>query len=371
MNGLLPAREIDYLSLRLLLDRSTGGSRLKKDKEIRRLTRAWKRGELFIPPLETETQKWWRCEARMMLGHYSDWSGWEYRDEWAATLWHHAQTIYAPVQPWNGLHTPCLYIIGEQGIGDEVFFASCLPEALKRTDRLILECQPKMRSVFERSFGIETVSSHMVGTKRMRQDLPPEVTAWMSLGDLPRMWRRHVKSFPGTPYLKPDHAQVERFEQYRGRTGISWRGRQGEEKGLLQLHPEAVSLQYDVEWDEDVERPDLDLRDDIEGVLGLIANLERVVCVSTTAAHLGAALGVDTHVVIADPSTGRAGNLFPFRWICGDSGRTPWYGCARTYRNLNEYRHYWARQESFGQGLGGADRPVPGNQAEVSQLAAA
>lgn len=366
---MIPAREIDYLSLKLLMERSDGTS-LKKAHEIKRITHAWRKGWLFIPPQETEQQKWWRCEARMMLGYYADWSGWEYRDEWAATLWHHHKEVYAPVQPWNGVHTPCLYVIGEQGIGDEVIFSSCIPDALKLTDRLILECQPKMRGVFERAFGVETVSANLKGTRRYKQDLPKEVTAWMSLGDLPRMWRTHLKHFPGTPYLQALPDQVERFRRYRGRTGISWRGRQGEEKDLLRLFPDAVSLQYDMEWDEDVERPDLDLRDDIEGVLGLIANLDRVVAVSTTAAHMAAALGIPTDVVIADRHTSKSANQFPFKWLCGDSGRTPWYSCVRSYQNINEYRSHRSRSIPKGKELGGGDRPTHGHKAQEPQLAA-
>ena len=306
----------------------------------------------------------------MMLGEYSDWSGWEYRDPWAATLWHHKE-IFAPVMPWNGVHTPCLYVIGEQGVGDEVLFASCLPDAIQRTDRLILECQPKMRSVFERSFGIETVAAKTVpGNKRVRQDLPEGVTAWMSLGDLPRMWRLALHHFPGTPYLQARRDQVERFAAYRGRTGISWRGRQGEEKALIALHPEAVSLQYDTEWDEDVERPDLDLRDDIEGILGLTANLAKVVTVSTSVAHFAAAMGVETHVIIADPASSQqnAGNMFPFKWLCGETGRTPWYGTARTYRNLNDYR---ARCLPKGTRMGRADRREHSHPTQESVVAGA
>lgn len=95
--NLTPAREIDWKCLRLLMERSTGGSRLKKNKEIKRLDRAYKKGELFIPPNEDERQKWWRCEARMMLGDFSDWSGWEYRDDWALRLW--LENPYEPAKP--------------------------------------------------------------------------------------------------------------------------------------------------------------------------------------------------------------------------------------------------------------------------------
>lgn len=336
--ALSPAREIDYRSLRLLMERATGGSPFKKERAIAHLTKAWKRGELVIPPNETEQQRWWRCEARMMLGDYSDWSGWEYRDEWAATLWHWRDTRPYGIAPWNGLQTEKLYVIGEQGVGDEVFFSSCLPEAIKRSDECIFECVPRLQSVFERAFGIKTVPARIEGTKRFKQPLPEGTTAWMALADLPRMFRLKLSDFPGTPYLVPLPSQVARFSAYRGRVGVSWRGAQGSIPELMRI-PGAVSLQYDRGWDENVEEPEgLDLRSDTEGILGLLSCLEKVVTVSTSVAHFAAALGAETQVVIADPTTGVRGNLFPFKWICqATPGRTPWYGSACVYTGFTDY----------------------------------
>ena len=318
------------------MERSTGGSVLKKRREIGRITKAFRLGKLVIPDNETESQKWWRCEARFMLGDYSDWSGWEYRDEWAATLWHLKPY---EVKPWNGLETDCLYIIGEQGIGDEVCFSSCIEECKKRAKRVIFECLPRLQSVFERSFGVETVPSDVKGTNRYKKALPEGVTAWMSLADLPRMWRLSLSMFPRKSFLTADPSQIARFSRYKGRVGVSWRGAQGQIPELMKIHPDAISLQCDMAWDEDFETPDLDLRNDIEGLLGLLVNLDKVVTVSTSVAHFASALGVETHVIIADPTTGVRGNLFPFKWICEKTpGKTPWYGSARTYTNLNHYR---------------------------------
>lgn len=336
---LIPARKIDRDALCLLMESSTDGTPFKIRRHVERLKKAFERGQLFIPPNETEQQKWWRCEARMMLGEYSDWRGWEYRDEWAATLWHWRDTRPYDIEPWNGLPVDCLYVIGEQGIGDEVFFASCLPECTQRAKRVIVETLPRLQRIFERSFGVETVPSQVVDGRRHKQPLPEGVSAWISLGDLPRLFRLSRESFPGTPYLKADIEQVRRFDQYRGCTGISWRGAQGSEQHIPQAFPEALSLQYDKAWNEDaVEVPGLDMRNDIEGVLGLLANLDRVVTVSTSVAHFACAMGVPTDVIIANPKTAMRGNIFPFKWICrATPGKTPWYGSARVYANWRAY----------------------------------
>ena len=100
-----------------------------------------------------------------------------------------------------------------------------------------------------------------------------------------------------------------------------------------------ICLQYDQGWDEDVDVPQgLDLRNDLEGILGLLSNLARVVTVSTSVAHFSAALGVPTHVILADPSTGVRANIFNFKWACKETpNRTPWYKCARVYESWGAY----------------------------------
>lgn len=326
------------------MERSTDGTPFKKQRHIDRLRKAYDRGELFIPPNEENHHKWWRCEARLLLGDYTDWSGWEYRHPWAATLWHWRDTKPYPMPPWHGQHTDCLYVIGEQGLGDEVFFAQCLADARRYCNRLVFECQPRLVSLMARSFpDVEVVTSLMNDqNQRLKRDLPPDVTAWFALADLPRYLRNDLSKFPGTPYLVPDIEQVRRFSDYRGEFGISWRGNQGVVKEIMALN--GLSLQYDLAWDEEVRTvPGLDVRDDLEGLCGLLKNLDYVVCTSTSVAHFAAAMGIETHVILAPEKTGLTGNIFPFRWQCGGKGRTPWYGSARSYRNWNEFTHHWPR----------------------------
>jgi hypothetical protein len=325
------------------MERSTGGTPFKIKRQIEKVRKAFDRGELFLPENESEKNKWWRAEARFMLGEYLDWSGWEYRDDWAATLWFNKPY---PVKPWDGLKTGVLYIIGEQGIGDEVFFSSCLPECTKRANRVIVECMPRLQSILERSFGVETVPSNIIDGMRYKKDLPEGVTAWMSLGDLPRMWRLDLSHFPKEPFLKADIEQIRRFHDYRGCTGISWRGAQGSEMMIPNLFPDGLSLQYDKAWNEDgLEVKGLDVRNDIEGILGLLSNLDKVVTVSTSVAHFACALGIETHVIIANPKTSLKGNILPWKWVCKKTpGRTPWYPSARVYKDIDDFNlHYRSR----------------------------
>ena len=41
---------------------------------------------------------------------------------------------------------------GEQGVGDEILFASLIPELVKKVDELIVQVDPRLIPLFKRSF---------------------------------------------------------------------------------------------------------------------------------------------------------------------------------------------------------------------------
>jgi hypothetical protein len=299
---------------------------------VRRLDKAWRENRLGYPEDEPPEWKWRMCEARMMLGDYSEWRGWEYRSDWSAGLWHN------PEGSWQGQPVDLLHVFGEQGVGDEVCFAQVLPDISKLAKRIVFETEPRLIPVFKRSLGVEAVSARFEdGVRKFRKPEGP----WMPLGDLLRNFRKSLSSFKRMPYLTADPEQIKRFEKYKGRVGISWRGAQGSYplEDFRKCVPEPLGLQYDIGWDEEVETPDLDLRNDLEGLFGLLANLERVVTVSTSVAHFAGALGVKTDVILS-PLNGIRKNLLPFKWYCEPMlPKTPWYPDSVTvYRNMEEYR---------------------------------
>lgn len=337
----LPIRKIDYLALRLLSERSLDGSRLKKDQHLRKLDKAYREGKLGYPKETPPEWRWRMCEARMLLGDYSDWTGWEYRSDWSAGMWHHSgewrttkEGKVKQTPAWQGQYVDVLHVYGEQGVGDEVCFVQVLEDVKKNVGQVYLETDKRLCPILERSLGIKCIPSHMEkGERYFRAASFP----WIPLGDLLRNYRRHTSHFRRTPYLTALPVEVERWKSLKGRTGISWRGAQGsyslsEIGGLVK---EPLGLQYDLAWDEEVERPELDLRNDLEGILGLLSNLDRLVTVSTSIAHFAAALGVKTDVILA-PLNGVRQNMLPFKW--GVGGKTVWYGDHVTvYPNLKAY----------------------------------
>src|SRR5579862_4956335 len=59
-----------------------------------------------------------------------------------------------PANSWNGtpLRGRSIFVHSEQGIGDQVMFASCLPDLLKEAGPSFVECDPRLVPLFARSF---------------------------------------------------------------------------------------------------------------------------------------------------------------------------------------------------------------------------
>lgn len=228
------------------------------------------------------------CMANLMEGDYS-WEGWGHRIP--------RDGLIPDCAPWwDGKPVKRLLVLGEQGLGDEILFASMFNEI--PCDEVTVECDARLVGVFKRNFpNIEFIGrKHYVeglwGTDDSEIE-NREFDAQTLMGDLPTWYRRSAKDFPeASSYLK-----AEPDSRYLGLTGYSWIGRQGK---VSLKSPQGVSLQYGVESGDHygLTIPDIDLHDDIDGLFSVIAGLEKVVSVPTTVVHIAGALGVPTTVVM-------------------------------------------------------------------------
>jgi len=229
-----------------------------------------------------------------------------------------------------------LLITAEQGIGDQIMFASVIP-ALAQTcapvhGRLIVESDQRLVPLFRRSFPGVTVHSaklHMRGGQTFASyDWLEEcggANAAVAIGSLPRLMRQEFSDFPVPhAYLKPDEPERAQWSHWlRGHgsgpfLGLCWRS--GSLGGLrnLQYAPlaawadflrrapgVAVSLQYDAQ-PEEIEAlqhmsgrkvlvpPGLDQKQEIDRTTALIAALDAVVSAPTSVSWMSAAVGVPT-----------------------------------------------------------------------------
>lgn len=262
---------------------ASDGSSLQKymiRKSLRKLVKSG-RFEKIAPLF-----KYRYCAARMYLGDFSDYSGWEYRHEdgWSAEIWF----AEFPIPKWQGHNCGTLLVRAEQGVGDEIFYLSILPECIARVDHVIVECDRRIQEIVRRSFPRITVIDRC-----NHWDIPAK--EFIVMGDLLRVFRKDKKHFPKKPYLKIDESRVPEFEKYRGMTGVAWRGRQGSIEGDF---TGMVSLQYGDQDRNDVIEPDLDLTNDLEGVFALCSVLGKVVCAPQTIMHIAGSIGKKVEVYI-------------------------------------------------------------------------
>jgi Flp pilus assembly protein TadD/ADP-heptose:LPS heptosyltransferase len=238
-------------------------------------------------------------------------------------------------------------LMGEQGVGDQIMFASMIPDLARIAASVECVCEPRLVRLLSASF--DGVSVLEPKDAKIDTDV---IDVLLAMGSLGSAFRRDARNFPGTPYLRPRDAVREHWAERLGpktrrlRIGVSWRGgvaatrTHARSLSLDQLAPvldladcEFVSLQYgDVaaevaSFNAGRDNP---LRifpraeiDDFEDLAGLVANLDLVVSVQTTLVHLCGAIGQTCLTLV--PHTPE--------WRDGAQGPTmPWYRSVRLFR---------------------------------------
>lgn len=269
-----------------------------------------------------------------------------------------------PLPHWEGgdLGNHSLLIYGEQGIGDEIMFASCLKDLSGRADGLALLCHPRLVPLFSRSFpNIKVVA-------KTGDNPPPRLTDdWMAdvctaIGSLPQHFRSSEAAFPGTPYLVPDRRVVESWSERLSslgaglKVGISWRGgaearaRNARSIALDRFTPifagkdiTFVNVQYGQHAAEIeafnrstvnplISFPEIDPLQDMDGFAALLSALDLVITVDNSTAHLAGALGVPTWLLLPAHAD--------WRWLKGRE-TTPWYRSLRIFWQREHRNAAW------------------------------
>lgn len=239
-----------------------------------------------------------------------------------------------------------LLIWREQGIGDELRFLALLQILQVDQSQWIIETDPRLVDVLQRSFPKAVVRSQRWP---LQDAATPTLGYQIPVGSLPGICMTSSDHLPKlSGYLSASPWQIGRFAQrlsaHAGKTkiGICWRSHKLnavrnkkysalKDWGALLRMPNTcfVSLQYgDAEAEIlEVEKQlgisilrwsDVDLKDDLEAVLGLMQNLDHVVSTSTAVVPLAGALGRPT-VFLGHAS-----------WVLlGKTDHYPWHASVR------------------------------------------
>jgi len=231
---------------------------------------------------------------------------------------------------WNfsDLNGQTLLVWGEQGIGDEVFFYSVLHELIDIDGTIIVECEPRLIKTLSRSYPNFKFRRSEYKDDFILSEVNSDYDVHISAGDLMGHFRTSIDDFNrGGPYMKADEKKSIVFKNRlssistKPKIGICWRSgkltalRNTHYTNLKDWHPifklkneyDFINLQYgeceqellEIEelYDIKIHRwEDLDLKNDIESVVALIASLDYVVSIGSAVAALAGA--VDANVIL-------------------------------------------------------------------------
>jgi tetratricopeptide (TPR) repeat protein len=271
-------------------------------------------------------------------------------EAWDQFVWRFHPAVAAavdrtyPIKQWQGeaLHGRRLLIWGEQGVGDEMMFAGIYAQLEDSGAQVILECNPKLVSLFGRSFAWARVVERRTPASA---ELGAGIDYQISAGSLGRFFRASLESFPlHDGYLLADESRVKYWHRRLSelgaglKVGFCWRSSNmkadralactrldewGELFALPGIH--WVCLQYDkceTELESARERfgvqlhrfEGVDYFDDLDEVSALMKGLDLVISAPTTVSVQAAALGIPTWQM-----------SYGTDWQTHGTDRNPWF----------------------------------------------
>ena len=264
--------------------------------------------------------------------------------------------------PASALGGKSLLIFGEQGLGDELLYANLLPDviaALGPTGRLTLSVEPRLVSLFQRSFPDVRVGAHATfdvdgRTVRVAPFLDEaelaKIDLWAPLGSLLRGFRNRVEAYPSEAgYLTADPVRVAHWREVLKsapagpKVGLLWKSMTAKGARHRWFSPFAlwepvlrtpgiclVNLQYgDCEAELAYAKsqgidiwvpPGIDLKQDLDDVAALTCALDLTVGFSNASLNLAGACGAPVWLVTPQAC-----------WTQLGTDRYPWYPQARVF----------------------------------------
>jgi tetratricopeptide (TPR) repeat protein len=283
--------------------------------------------------------------VQLLLGRFEEgWPGHEWRFGQKDTT----PRVF-PQPTWDGspLGGRRILLHAEQGLGDTLQFVRYAPLVQQRGGFVVLECQPPLLRLLAGARGIDQLVP--------RGQPLPDFDCHAPLLSLPGIFRTTLDTIPATiPYLEVGPADVGHWREIIQsrvgarsglKVGLTWAGNPRHRNDCNRsLAPRDLSalaglkeavffgLQKDATARPDLEMIELlDSSSDFLDTAAILQNLDLLISVDTSVAHLAGALGKPVWT------------LLPFapdwRWML-DRSDTPWYPSMRLYRQ--QRRKDWA-----------------------------
>ncbi len=274
-----------------------------------------------------------------------------------------------PPAYWRGedLTAKNIVVWTEQGVGDEIMYASIIPDIVALAGHCTVECSVRMAPIFARSFPRAGVVPFMVPG----QPATPAagVDYQISAASLGQFLRPTIGSFPRHHgYLEADPARTALLRAcYTARApgnlivGVAWRSTRAEnganKSADIALWTEIlnvpgitfVNLQYGdcseelaaVKRETGIEifqDPEVDALRNMDDFCAQVAAMDLVISTSNTAVHVAGSLNVPTWLMLSGEPTGL------WYWMQNRTD-SPWYPSVRIFRAArapgNAPRPWW------------------------------
>ena len=278
----------------------------------------------------------------LLMGNYQQ--GWpQYEHRW--NFEHLAGTLPKFEQPrWTGqdLDGKTIFVIGEQGHGDNIQFSRFLLDLHNLGARIVLQVNDNVAPLF-------------TGNDIVSEILPPDQTPsqfdyWAPIMSLPGVLGITLENLPQqVSYLAANKELVQLWQRTLGaktklRIGFSWSGRRdswiNQHKSvpadtmfeLIEKNPnyEWINLQAECTNEESARMAELGVKQfpgairNFSDTAALIHHMDVVISVDTAVTHLAGALGRPTWVMLNNYAV-------DWRWLLNRDS-SPWYSTARLFR---------------------------------------
>jgi tetratricopeptide (TPR) repeat protein len=258
-------------------------------------------------------------------------------------------------------------VFGEQGLGDEIAFANALPDlmsAIGPSGQLIIAVEPRLVSLFQRSFPTALVGRHETGRLNHYEvrratfvDEDAQVDMWVSMGSLLRQYRNELAAFPAqSGYLKADPARVAHWRSELAgmpgpKIGLLWKSLVNDAERQRFYSPfdlwaetlatpgvSFVNMQYGdctaelqsarEQFGVEIWNPPFDLKTDLDEVAALACALDLCIGPSNATTNIVGACGAPLWLITP-----------PGAWPQLGTDAYPWYPQAKVFSPLT-MRHW-------------------------------
>ncbi len=285
---------------------------------------------------------WNRSLILLLLGRFKEgWKEYEYRFKKEKPP--DSRNFQKPKWDGSSLQGRKILVVSEQGSGDNIQFIRYIPLIKEKGGYVILECKKELRRLFENFPGVDEFVDK-------ENDIVPNIDFdfYIHLMSLPGLFNTDLHNIPDKiPYLKADNNLAEKFKSKLNtdnfKIGIAWAGNPNQDndrnrsttfdkfqllKGipkttLISLQKGEASRQLNQKLNDfEIINMAEDITD-FADTAAIIENLDLIISVDTSVAHLAGAMGKPVWTLLT---------FMPaWRWLLYRED-TPWYPGMKLFR---------------------------------------